>query len=195
MLKSKEYLFEETIGDSIVITERNAIINIDFGSHRIQVNRHLLLRKRMPPPVDRNLDHDEHSFWSWSLEGSKARKDQRRVRQVVKLVVSNKVEGTSIVLLFLYFSLFFFVHDIVRPLKKEWHVTLTLNLDHITYIVIASGSHNTFILTVVWSRFNVTVTLMSPKYYPKKRDQRILRFLFYFFHIEDVRFFSSDFLF
>jgi len=52
-----------------------------------------------------------------------------------------------------------------------WHfgdinVTMTLNLDHTTHIVIASGPHNTSILCVVWSRFNVTVTLMSPKCHP-----------------------------
>jgi len=46
------------------------------------------------------------------------------------------------------------------------NVTVTLNLEYTTHIVIASGPHNTSILTVVWSIFNVTVTLMSPKCHP-----------------------------
>jgi len=57
---------------------------------------------------------------------------------------------------------------------KGWHfgdinVTVTLNLDHTTHITIASGPYNTSILAVVWSRFNVTVTLMSPKRHPVVR--------------------------
>jgi len=55
--------------------------------------------------------------------------------------------------------------------RMFWHVgvenmggtLVTLNLDHTTHIFIASGPHSTSILAVVWSRFNVTVTLMSPK--------------------------------
>jgi len=57
------------------------------------------------------------------------------------------------------------------PFWLGWHfgdinVIVTLNLDHTTHIAIVSGPHNTFILTVMWSRFNVTVTLMSPKCHP-----------------------------
>jgi len=41
--------------------------------------------------------------------------------------------------------------------------TVPLNLSHTTHIAIASGPHNTSILAFVWSRFNGTVPLMTPK--------------------------------
>jgi len=69
------------------------------------------------------------------------------------------------------FACLLFKFSLCESVSLGWHfddinVTVTFNLDHTTYIVIASEPHNTSILVVAWSKFNVTVTLMSPKCHP-----------------------------
>jgi len=52
-----------------------------------------------------------------------------------------------------------------------WHfgdinVTMTLNLNHTTVKIDVLCGPDTMTICVVWSKFNVTVTLMSPKCHP-----------------------------